>query len=383
MPAAAPRVLTSGFPPRSGGSGLRWCVALGRRGLLRARPGAPAGSRGRWSTRGSRVSTVRELRECREISDEASSSYRSSLEICNERLERLLRRTHAKRGTRASARSSPGRHDPRGANRLRLERRDAPRVRSHPLDRHGEPGRRARADLLRPARRAPARAPGKASVVEEPCARGRVEHVIDAPARTPARSRRAASEARECSRRASVRTAVSRAPCRRSARPIARARSRSSSSPTASPASTTAAPGTVRQSARRARRRYGPSRARSAVTTGIPQPRRLRPPPPPRRRRASPPPTARRRSTGVVPSAGAPRRAAAAGPTRPAQARPPPGSGQDRLDEVRVLLKERRRVLAPLAEPLVPEAEVRAGLRDDLPLEADVEHGALPGDAVP
>ena len=33
-----------------------------------------------------------------------------------------------------------------------------------------------------------------------------------------------------------------------------------------------------------------------------------------------------------------------------------------------------------LAEPLVAEAEVRAGLRDDLPVEAGVEHRALPGD---
>src|SRR5581483_9918631 len=39
------------------------------------------------------------------------------------------------------------------------------------------------------------------------------------------------------------------------------------------------------------------------------------------------------------------------------------------------------RILAPLAEPLVLEAEVRPRLLDDLPLERRVEHGSLPGDA--
>ena len=56
---------------------------------------------------------------------------------------------------------------------------------------------------------------------------------------------------------------------------------------------------------------------------------------------------------------------------------------EDRLHEVRVLLQECRRVLTSLAEPLVAEREVRARLRDDLPLETDVEDGALPRDAVP
>src|SRR5437868_7889625 len=46
-----------------------------------------------------------------------------------------------------------------------------------------------------------------------------------------------------------------------------------------------------------------------------------------------------------------------------------------------MLAQERDGVLAALAEPLVGEAEVRAGLLDDLPLDADVEDGALPGDA--
>src|SRR5262249_29653847 len=53
---------------------------------------------------------------------------------------------------------------------------------------------------------------------------------------------------------------------------------------------------------------------------------------------------------------------------------------QDPLHDVRVLLEERRCVLAALTETLVAEAEVRARLRDDLPLERRVEHGTLPRD---
>src|SRR5437870_11012902 len=45
-----------------------------------------------------------------------------------------------------------------------------------------------------------------------------------------------------------------------------------------------------------------------------------------------------------------------------------------------MLAQERRRVLASLAEPLVVEREIRAGLLDDLPLERGVEHRAFPGD---
>src|SRR5581483_8647721 len=55
---------------------------------------------------------------------------------------------------------------------------------------------------------------------------------------------------------------------------------------------------------------------------------------------------------------------------------------QDLLDDVGVLLEEGGRVLAPLAEPLVAEAEVRARLLDDLPLDRRVEDGPLPGDAL-
>src|SRR3954466_15669996 len=46
-----------------------------------------------------------------------------------------------------------------------------------------------------------------------------------------------------------------------------------------------------------------------------------------------------------------------------------------------MLTQEGGRVLAALAEPLVLEAEVRAGLLDDLPLERGVENRALPGDS--
>src|SRR5207249_11477766 len=53
---------------------------------------------------------------------------------------------------------------------------------------------------------------------------------------------------------------------------------------------------------------------------------------------------------------------------------------QDLLDDVGMLLEEGRGVLAPLPETLVTEAEVRAGLGDDLPFERSVEHRALPRD---
>src|SRR5262252_3779100 len=48
-----------------------------------------------------------------------------------------------------------------------------------------------------------------------------------------------------------------------------------------------------------------------------------------------------------------------------------------------MLLEERSRVLAALAEPLVAEGEVRARLGDDLLVEAGLEHRSLPRDAVP
>src|SRR5207247_10413552 len=50
------------------------------------------------------------------------------------------------------------------------------------------------------------------------------------------------------------------------------------------------------------------------------------------------------------------------------------------LRDVRMLAEEGRRVLASLAQPLVLEAEVRAGLLDDLPFERRVPHRPLPGD---
>src|SRR5689334_6315263 len=46
-----------------------------------------------------------------------------------------------------------------------------------------------------------------------------------------------------------------------------------------------------------------------------------------------------------------------------------------------MLAQERGRVLPALAETLVAEAEVRARLRHDLPLDSGVENGALPRDA--
>ena len=53
---------------------------------------------------------------------------------------------------------------------------------------------------------------------------------------------------------------------------------------------------------------------------------------------------------------------------------------EDLLADVGVLAQERGRVLTALPEPLVAEAEVRAGLLHDLPLERGVEDGALPRD---
>src|SRR5262249_42191974 len=53
---------------------------------------------------------------------------------------------------------------------------------------------------------------------------------------------------------------------------------------------------------------------------------------------------------------------------------------QDLLRHVWMLAQERGRVLPSLSEPLVAEAEVGAGLGDDLPLQRSIEDGALPGD---
>src|ERR687897_214677 len=56
---------------------------------------------------------------------------------------------------------------------------------------------------------------------------------------------------------------------------------------------------------------------------------------------------------------------------------------EDLLRHVGMLSKERGRVLASLAEPLLLEAEVRPRLLDRLPLQPGVEHRALPGDPLP
>ena len=52
---------------------------------------------------------------------------------------------------------------------------------------------------------------------------------------------------------------------------------------------------------------------------------------------------------------------------------------QDLVGHIWVFTQEGGRVLAPLAEPLLVEAEVRARLLDDLPVEPGLEHRALPG----
>src|SRR4029077_20960282 len=54
---------------------------------------------------------------------------------------------------------------------------------------------------------------------------------------------------------------------------------------------------------------------------------------------------------------------------------------QDLLRDIGMLLQERGRIQAALPEALLAEAEVRARLRHDLALDADVEHRALPREA--
>ncbi len=61
------------LPHARAGIRLRWCVALGRRGLLRTRAARPL-AREVGGRREVTWLTVRNVRECREISDEASSS---------------------------------------------------------------------------------------------------------------------------------------------------------------------------------------------------------------------------------------------------------------------------------------------------------------------
>ncbi len=74
-------------------------------------------------------------------------------------------------------------------------------------------------------------------------------------------------------------------------------------------------------------------------------------------------------------------RSAGASPRRPAPDRSRAGSAGGSLRHVGMLPEERGRVLAPLAQPLVAEAEVRARLRDDLPLGGDVDDRAFPREA--
>src|SRR5439155_2070631 len=154
------------------------------------------------------------------------------------------------------------------------------------------------------------------------------------------------------------------ASCRRSSRRTRRARSRPSSTPTSSPAARTTSAGSVRQgspSSSTSIRSRG--RARSALTLGG---------------------NLFDGSLGLLLA----RRTVGVGRDGE-QPRGGDGSlselGLDSLDDlvgdVRVLAQEGGRVLPPLTEPLVVEAEVRAGLLDDLALDTGVQHGALPGDA--
>ena len=191
----------------------------------------------------------------------------------------------------------------------------------------------------------------------------------------PRASSRCRRRPAETSRRDTVRTAVASASERRSSRRRSRSSGRSSSRPGREPAAdddvvrhgaprpsvelerhpARAAPADGRQ---RRRRGPAPCHARYPVGCGCFGLRGLSAP---RRRRPS-----RRRH-----------REEARGDDR---VRPELGldGAEDPLGDVRVLPQERGRVLAALAEPLVAEAEVRARLLDDLPLEPDVERRCPP-----
>ena len=186
----------------------------------------------------------------------------------------------------------------------------------------------------------------------------------------PLREQVAVPERRHARRRAPAPAAARARASRAVATVERRARRRS-------PLRTTASAGIVRQGAPSSSTSTRPrGRSRSAVTVfrdSVREGRRLdaRPPPQPRRRSGFPFEVATSAST--VGS----RRAETicSGPDLELEPL------EDLLRDVRVLAQERGRVLPALAEPLVAEAEVRARLRDDLPFEPRVEHGALPRDA--
>ena len=132
-------------------------------------------------------------------------------------------------------------------------------------------------------------------------------------------------------------------------------------------------------------------RARSAVTTGTVIAassacrrgrRRTR-----RARRTLVPRRAPRLDRHARPRSGSPRSPrrrrpeAAAAPRRSARREPRPGCGPGSAGRGRDARQEVRGVLASLAEPLVAEAEVRARLLDDLPLDPHVED--VPSQEIP
>src|SRR6266480_2384323 len=194
-----------------------------------------------------------------------------------------------------------------------------------------------------------------------PCRRRVATASSRSGSRMPFRSSASRTACSEWSRRARTRAPAATASLRRSSRLSIRKRSRSSSSPSASPLCAATSSGIVRQRSPSSSTSTRPGRAgRSAVTLGI--------------------------GRSLLLS-----RLLLGGPFDRGRQQPRRdhlvGSGvglnlrQDLLGHVRVLAQERGCVLATLAEPLVAEAEVRARLRDDLPLEPRVEHRAFPGDA--
>src|SRR5512133_1864780 len=178
--------------------------------------------------------------------------------------------------------------------------------------------------------------------------------------RMPFRSSASRTACSEWSRRARTRAPAATASLRRSSRLSVCKRSRSSSSPRASPLRAATSSGMVRQRSPSSSTSSRPGRAgRSAVTLGIRRSLLLS-----------------RLLLGGHLDRGRQQ------PRRDHLVRAGVGLDlrQDLLGHVRVLAQERGCVLAALAEPLVTEAEVRARLRHDLPLEPRVEHGAFPGD---
>ena len=379
MSAAVPRLLTSGHPARPRGSRLRCCVALGRR-VLRAGTshGARRCRRGRWSTRGSRTQRFRNYASAGKCRMKHRHPTRSAVEICNERLERLLREPACRELASGPRTRSAGCDDPFGSRRARARGLRRPSARRSLVD--AVPPRSSSDPAASPAPRSAssaARVSAKRPSSTRPAPLGALDHVAAIPAaRRRARSSRASRATRgvvaACAAR---RTATSRASHAAELAPSERARSRSSSQPSVRPASRrrprpeSSATATVELDGDAARAAdEAPSTARPSRCPGSASAR---------------PPLATSSTSATTAGLDVP--GCAGGRSRAETTWSGPASAwirrEDRLHEVGVLLQERRGVLAALAEPLVAEGEVRARLRDDLPLEADVEHGALPRDA--